>query len=66
MRRHVKAALRSATGPLASLEIARQVIAIRKLADDPATVSLIRKRVGAALWWIKVKGWAREIPQEGD
>jgi hypothetical protein len=66
MRRHVMAALRAATGPLTSLEIARQVITIRKLPDDPGTVSLIRKRVGAALWRIKIKGWAREIPQEGD
>jgi hypothetical protein len=66
MRRHVMAALRAATGPLTSLEIARQVIAIRKLPDDPATVTLIRKRVGAVLWRIKMKGWAREVPQEGD
>lgn len=66
MRRHVMAALRTAQGPLTSLEIARQVIEARKLADDPATVSMIRKRVGAALWRLKVKGWASEVPQEGE
>lgn len=66
MRRYVMAALRSASEPLTSLEIARQVIALRKLPDDPATVTLLRKRVGAALWRLKVKGWAREVLQEGD
>lgn len=66
MRRHVMAALRDATGPLTSLEIARQVIALRKLPSDPATVTMIRKRVGAALWKLKLKGWAVEVPQEGE
>jgi hypothetical protein len=66
MRRDVMAALRAATGPLTSLDIARQVIVIRKLADDPKTVTMMRKRVGAALWKLKVKGWAAEVPQVGD
>jgi len=66
MQRHVIAALRMATGPLTSLEIARQVIALRKLPDDPKTVVVIRKRVGAALWRLKQRGWAKEVPKEGE
>lgn len=57
MRREVLNALRTAQGPITSLEIARQVIARRKLSDDPKTVSMIRKRVGAALFKIKAGGW---------
>lgn len=64
MRRHVMAALRAATGPLTSLDIAAQVIAARKL--DPAMTTAIRKRVGAALWKMKAKGWAEEVAQVGD
>jgi len=66
MRRDVLAALRSAQGPLTSLDIARQVIAVRKLADDPPTVTMMRKRVGAALWKLKVKAMVVEIAQAGD
>jgi hypothetical protein len=66
MRRHVMSALRAAQGPLTSLEIAQQVITVRKLDSDPATVIMIRKRVGAALWKLKAKGWAVEVPQAGD
>lgn len=66
MRRHIMAALRAAQGPLTSLEIARQVITARKLADDPATVIMMRKRVGASLWKMKQRGWVVEIPQEGE
>jgi hypothetical protein len=66
MQRHVIAALKMAEGPLTSLEIARQVIALRKLSDDHKTVVTIRKRVGAALWRLKTRGWANEVPQEGE
>ena len=66
MRRHVLAALRDASGPLTSLEIAQQVVAVRGLASDPATVAMIRKRVGAVLWKLKAKGWAVEVPQAGE
>ena len=45
MRRDVLAALRSASGPLTSLDIAEQVVAVRKL--EANAVRMIRKRVGA-------------------
>ena len=66
MRRLVLSALRAADRPLTNLEIARQVVAIRKLGDDPKTVVVMRKRVGAALWKLKQLCWAVEVPQEGD
>jgi hypothetical protein len=66
MRRHVLAALRAAEGPLTSLDIARQVIAVRKLPDDPKTVTMMRKRVGAALWKLRRAGVAQEVPQAGE
>ena len=66
MRRDVLAALRAAQGPLSSLDIARQVIAARKLPDDPATVTMMRKRAGAALWKLKAKGIVEEVAQVGD
>jgi len=64
MRRDVLAALRAAQGPLTSLDIARQVIAARKL--DPAMTTTIRKRVGAALWKLKARDLVNEVPQPGD
>lgn len=64
MRRDVLAALRAATGPLTSLDIAEQVVAVRKL--DPSDTPMMRKRVSAALWKLKVKGIAEEVPQTGD
>ena len=66
MRRYMMAALRSATKPITSLEIARGVIAAQRLDDTPATMKLIGRRVRAALWRLKQKGWVREVPQEGD
>ena len=66
MRRDVLAALRAAQGPLTSLDIARQVIAARKLPDDAKAVALIRKRVGAALWKLKARGIVAEVPLDGD
>jgi hypothetical protein len=66
MRRDVMAALRAAREPLTSLDVARQVIAMRKLPTDSDNVIRIRKRVGAALWKLKAKGWVQEVPCEGD
>lgn len=57
-------AIRAATAPLTSLDIAAQVIVRRKL--DPATMTVIRKRVGAALWKLRAKGMVEEVPQAGD
>ena len=66
MRRDVMAALRAAQKPLTSLDIARQVIAARKLPDHPKSVTMLRKRVGAALWKLKAKQWVEEVAQTGD
>lgn len=66
MRRDVMAVLRAATGPLTSLDIARQVIAGRRLPADPRSVTVMRKRVGAALWKMKAKGWVEGVAQAGD
>jgi len=63
MRRDVLAALRAAQGPLTSLDIARQVVVVRKLPDD--AVAMMRKRVGAALWKLRMKGIVAEVPQAG-
>ncbi len=48
------------------LDIARHVIAARKLGDDPATVIMLRKQVSATLFKLKVRGWAIEVPQAGE
>jgi hypothetical protein len=64
MRRDVMAALRAAQGPLTSLDIAEQIVAARKL--DPSTTTMFRKRVGAALWKLKARGWVEEIPLAGE
>lgn len=66
MRRDVLAALRAASGPLTSLDIARQVVAARMLPDDAKTVTMMRKRVGAALYKLRAKGWVEEVPQAGE
>lgn len=66
MRRDVMAALRAAKEPLTSLDIARQVITARKLPNDAKSVTMFRKRVGAALWKLRAKGWVQEVSQEGD
>lgn len=64
MRKHVLSALRTAQGPLTSLDIARQVIEVRKL--NPHATAMIRRRVTAALWKLKTKGWIVEVPLDGD
>lgn len=66
MRRDVLAALRAAQGPITSLEIARQVITVRKLPDEPRMVTMIRKRVGAALWKLKARGLVSEVAHLGE
>lgn len=66
MRRHVLAALRAADQPLTSLEIARQVLEVRKINQDPVTVTTFRKRVGACLFKLKCAGLAVEVPQRGE
>ncbi|WP_332765958.1 hypothetical protein [Phenylobacterium sp.] len=66
MRRDTLNALRTATGPLTSLDIARQVIAGRKLTEDAPTVQMIRKRVSASLWKLAKAGIVREVALVGD
>lgn len=64
MRRDVMAALRAATEPLTSLDIAEQIVRARKL--DANAVRMIRKRVGACVWKLKAKGWVEEVAQPGE
>lgn len=67
MRRDVLAILRSANGDLlTSLDIARRIVILRNLTEDQETVAMMRKRVGAAMWKLKAKGYVAEVPQEGD
>lgn len=66
MRRDVMAALRAGAEPATSLQIARQIVASRALPDDAKTVSMMRKRVGAALYKLRAKGWVEEVPQAGE
>ena len=66
MQRFVLGALRNASEPITPLEIAIEVVKGRGLdPNDARAVSLIRKRVGACLWWMVEKGLAREVPMEG-
>ena len=64
MRRDVLAALRAATGPLTSLDIAQEVVKVRKV--DPSLTPMFRKRVSAALWKLAQKGMVAEVPQAGE
>lgn len=66
MRRDVMAALRTRGEPATSLEIARKIIAARALPADGKTVTMMRKRVGAALWKLRAKGWVEEVPMAGE
>lgn len=66
MRRDVLAVLRSCGEPATSLQIARQIVAARALPDDAKTVSMLRKRVGAALWKLRAKGIVAEVAQAGE
>lgn len=66
MRRHVLAALRAADQPLTSLEIARQVLEIRKISEGGVTVTVFRKRLVDCLFKLKVAGLVVEVPQADD
>ncbi|HEX7946280.1 MAG TPA: hypothetical protein VF495_16550 [Phenylobacterium sp.] len=66
MRRDILTVLRGSNGLLTSLDIARRVVMLRNLTEDHETVTLIRKRVGAALWKLKVKAVVVEVPQPGE
>ncbi|MCR5873968.1 hypothetical protein LRS10_08795 [Phenylobacterium sp. J426] len=66
MRRDVMAALRTCGEPATSLWLARKILAGRGLPDDAKTVTLFRKRVGAALYKLRAKGWVEEVPQAGE
>jgi hypothetical protein len=66
MQRFVLGALRAATGPVTSLEIAIEVAKDRGLdPSDARAVSLIRKRVGACLFKLNANGVARDVPTTG-
>src|ERR1700733_4317815 len=67
MMRHVMGALRIATEPVTSRDIALAVMKGRSLnPDDLELFATIRKRVGACLWKLKQNGLAREVPMVGD
>jgi hypothetical protein len=67
MVRHVLHALRNASAPITSLDLAKSVVASRGMdTSDKRTVTLIRKRVGACLYKLREKGLIREVPQEGE
>ena len=67
MNRFVLGALRTATEPLTSLEIAKAVVIGRGLdVTDDRVVVLIRKRVGACLWRQKERGIVREVALVGN
>lgn len=66
MRRDTLNALRTATGPITSLDIARHVVAVRKLPEDAPTVQMIRKRASAGLWKLAKAGVVREVALLGD
>jgi hypothetical protein len=48
------------------LWLARKILAGRGLPDDAKTVTMMRKRVGAALYKLRAKGWVAEVPQAGE
>jgi hypothetical protein len=58
MQRFALGALRAASQPITSLEVAIEVVKGRGL-------DLIRKRVGACLFSLKAKGIARDVPTAG-
>lgn len=60
VKRFVLDALRDATEPVTSRELAERWIAARGLRADDATVVLIRKRIGACLTAMRVSGLAQE------
>lgn len=67
MTRFVLAALKEASQPITSLEIAKRVMSGRALdPDDHGMTILMRRRVSACLWKLRDKGLARSIPMEGE
>jgi hypothetical protein len=67
MMRFVMGALRDATGPLTTRDIAIQVMDERGLDPDQAdTLLMIRKRVGACIYKLARQGIVRERPSNGD
>ena len=61
VKRFVLDALREATEPVTSRELAERWIAARGLRADDATVVLIRKRIGAVLTSMKAAGLAEPV-----
>jgi hypothetical protein len=64
MRRHVLQSLRTAKGPITSLDITRTFIEGRGM-DHDGTIT-VRKRVSACLWKLGQTGLAVSIPLEGE
>jgi hypothetical protein len=67
MQRHCLNALRIASKPITSLDIALKACEARGInPNDPRAVVLIRKRVSAALYKLGERGVARSIPLDGE
>lgn len=66
MQRFVLGALRTATGPLTSRDIAEAWCADRGLHADDGTMVVIRKRVGACLIALRAKGLAQDAGHVGE
>ena len=66
MQRFVLGALRDATGPLTSRDIAEAWCADRGLQADDGTLVVIRKRVGACLIALRGKGVAQDVERVGE
>ncbi|MCP5433066.1 MAG: hypothetical protein H6923_07320 [Alphaproteobacteria bacterium] len=66
MRGHVMAALRGATGPITSLEIARYVAQARGLEPAQDVLVRLRKRVSACLYKLRQRGLVEEVPKTGE
>jgi hypothetical protein len=64
MKRHVLQSLRTAQGPLTSLDLTRSFIEGRGVDHDDAVT--VRKRVGACLWKLRDTGLAVSVPLEGE
>jgi hypothetical protein len=66
MVRFVLGALREASGPLTSRQIAEAWVAERGLRTDDGTLVVIRKRVGTCLIALRAKGLARDAGRVGE
>lgn len=65
MHRFVLDALKGASGPITSLDIAEAWIADRSLRTDHGTTVMIRKRVGACLNTLRTAGVIRGVATAG-